>query len=294
MKRILITGANSYIGTSFENWMKQFGDEYQIDTLDMHGDLWKSNDFSHYDSVFHVAGIAHADVSKISEETKQLYYKVNCDLAVETAKKYKNDLNGRIGQFIYMSSIIIYGEETNINKKRVITSETEPSPSNFYGDSKWQAEKQLTLLQSENFHLAIIRPPMIYGPNSKGNYQQLVKIANKLPIFPNIKNERSMLNIDRLCEFIKFRVDSSDSGVFFPQDENYVRTSYMVRDLALANGKKIYLFSWLNWFIYLLGYFPGRIGKLVNKAFGSLVYVNLNTDLKSNSVRDTSERSVGN
>ena len=171
MKRILITGANSYIGTSFENWMKQFGDEYQIDTLDMHGELWKEKDFSLYDSVFHVAGIAHADVSKVSEETKQLYYKVNCDLAVETAQKYKNDLNGRIGQFIYMSSIIIYGEETNINKKRVITPETEPNPSSFYGDSKWQAEKRLTLLQSENFQLAIIRPPMIYGEGSKGNYQ---------------------------------------------------------------------------------------------------------------------------
>ena len=273
MKRILITGANSYIGTSFENWMKQFGDEYQIDTLDMHGELWKEKDFSLYDSVFHVAGIAHADVSKVSEETKQLYYKVNCDLAVETAQKYKNDLNGRIGQFIYMSSIIIYGEETNINKKRVITPETEPNPSSFYGDSKWQAEKRLTLLQSENFQLAIIRPPMIYGEGSKGNYQQLVKIANKLPIFPNIKNERSMLSIIRLCEFIKLRVDNSDSGIFFPQDENYVRTSYMVRDLALANGKKIYLFSWLNWSIYLLGYFPGRIGNLVNKAFGNLIYM---------------------
>ena len=273
MKRILITGANSYIGTSFENWMKQFGDEYQIDTLDMHGELWKEKDFSLYDSVFHVAGIAHADVSKVSEETKQLYYKVNCDLAVETAQKYKNDLNGRIGQFIYMSSIIIYGEETHINKKRVITPETEPNPSSFYGDSKWQAEKRLTLLQNENFQLAIIRPPMIYGEGSKGNYQQLVKIANKLPIFPNIKNERSMLSIIRLCEFIKLRVDNSDSGIFFPQDENYVRTSYMVRDLALANGKKIYLFSWLNWSIYLLGYFPGRIGKLVNKAFGNLIYM---------------------
>lgn len=114
---------------------------------------------------------------------------------------------------------------------------------------------------------------MIYGEGSKGNYQQLVKIANKLPIFPNIKNERSMLSIIRLCEFIKLRVDNSDSGIFFPQDENYVRTSYMVRDLALANGKKIYLFSWLNWSIYLLGYFPGRIGKLVNKAFGNLIYM---------------------
>ncbi|EPH66793.1 3-beta hydroxysteroid dehydrogenase/isomerase family protein [Enterococcus casseliflavus 14-MB-W-14] len=272
MKRILITGANSYIGTSFEKWMQQFGDNYQIDTVDMHGDRWKEKDFSQYDSVFHVAGIAHADVSKVSEETKQLYYKVNCDLAVETAEKYKSDLNGKNGQFIYMSSIIIYGEETNINKKRVITPETQPNPSNFYGDSKWKAEKKMTPLKSDTFRIAIIRPPMIYGEGSKGNYQQLVKIANLTPVFPNIKNERSMLNINRLCCFIKIRIDSCDSGVFFPQDPVLQRTSFMVKEIASSKGKKVYLFSGLNWFICLLGYFPGRIGRLVNKAFGSLIY----------------------
>ena len=140
MKKILITGANSYIGTSFKKWMTPFQDEYQIDTLSVRGDAWREHDFSGYDTVFHVAGIAHADVSKVSEETKQLYYAVNRDLAIETAKKYKQDLSGKNGQFIYMSSIIIYGEETNINKKRVITPDTKPNPSNFYGDSKLQAE----------------------------------------------------------------------------------------------------------------------------------------------------------
>lgn len=272
MKKILITGANSYIGTSFKKWMIQFQDEYQIDTLSVRGDAWREHDFSGYDTVFHVAGIAHADVSKVSEETKQLYYAVNRDLAIETAKKYKQDLSGKNGQFIYMSSIIIYGEETNINKKRVITPDTKPNPSNFYGDSKLQAEIGLQPLDDDTFHVAILRPPMIYGPGSKGNYQQLVKLANKLPIFPDVKNERSMLHIDKLSEFVKERIDAQDSGVFFPQNDQYVRTSHMVRDIAQANGKKIYLFSYMNWAIRLLGYVPGKIGRLTNKAFGNLVY----------------------
>ena len=272
MKKILITGANSYIGTSFKKWMTQFQDEYQIDTLSVRGDAWREHDFSGYDTVFHVAGIAHADVSKVSEETKQLYYTVNRDLAIETAKKYKQDLSGKNGQFIYMSSIIIYGEETNINKKRVITPDTKPNPSNFYGDSKLQAEIGLQPLDDDTFHVAILRPPMIYGPGSKGNYQQLVKLANKLPIFPDVKNERSMLHIDKLSEFIKERIDAQDSGVFFPQNDQYVRTSHMVRDIAQENGKKIYLFSYMNWAIRLLGYVPGKIGRLTNKAFGNLVY----------------------
>ena len=272
MKKILITGANSYIGTSFKKWMTQFQDEYQIDTLSVRGDAWREHDFSRYDTVFHVAGIAHADVSKVSEETKQLYYAVNRDLAIETAKKYKQDLSEKNGQFIYMSSIIIYGEETNINKKRVITPDTKPNPSNFYGDSKLQAEIGLQPLDDDTFHVAILRPPMIYGPGSKGNYQQLVKLANKLPIFPDVKNERSMLHIDKLSEFVKERIDAQDSGVFFPQNDQYVRTSHMVRDIAQANGKKIYLFSYMNWAIRLLGYVPGKIGRLTNKAFGNLVY----------------------
>lgn len=280
MKKILITGANSYIGTSFKKWMTQFQDEYQIDTLSVRGDAWREHDFSGYDTVFHVAGIAHADVSKVSEETKQLYYAVNRDLAIETAKKYKQDLSGKKGQFIYMSSIIIYGEETNINKKRVITPDTKPNPSNFYGDSKLQAEIGLQPLDDDTFHVAILRPPMIYGPGSKGNYQQLVKLANKLPIFPDVKNERSMLHIDKLSEFVKERIDAQDSGVFFPQNDQYVRTSHMVRDIAQANGKKIYLFSYMNWAIRLLGYVPGKIGRLTNKAFGNLVY-----DIKTNKER---------
>ena len=272
MKKILITGANSYIGTSFKKWMTPFQDEYQIDTLSVRGDAWREHDFSGYDTVFHVAGIAHADVSKVSEETKQLYYSVNRDLAIESAKKYKQDLSGKKGQFIYMSSIIIYGEETNINKKRIITLDTKPNPSNFYGDSKLQAEIGLQPLDDDTFHIAILRPPMIYGPGSKGNYQQLVKLANKLPIFPDVKNERSMLHIDKLSEFVKERIDAQDSGVFFPQNDQYVRTSHMVRDIAQENGKKIYLFSYMNWAIRLLGYVPGKIGRLTNKAFGSLVY----------------------
>ncbi|MBL5010838.1 UDP-glucose 4-epimerase [Enterococcus lactis] len=252
--------------------MTQFQDEYQIDTLSVRGDAWREHDFSEYDTVFHVAGIAHADVSKVSEETKQLYYAVNRDLAIETAKKYKQDLSGKNGQFIYMSSIIIYGEETNINKKRVITPDTKPNPSNFYGDSKLQAEIGLQPLDDDTFHVAILRPPMIYGPGSKGNYQQLVKLANKLPIFPDVKNERSMLYIENLCSFIKLIVDNEEKGIFFPQNKEYTSTSDMVKMIAQTHNHNIVMISGINWLIKGMMHFPGKVGKLAVKAFGNLVY----------------------
>lgn len=272
MKKVLITGKNSYIGVSFENWLKPYGAAYQVDTLDMRNETWKEYDFSPYDVVFHVAGIAHADVSKVSEETKKMYYQVNTELTVDVAEKYKQDRKSQPSQFIFMSSIIIYGEEMSINKKRIITRETPANPSNFYGDSKWQAELGLQPLESESFRLVILRPPMIYGPGSKGNYQQLTKLALKLPVFPDVKNERSMLFIDNLNKFLERIIDTEASGIFFPQNEEYVRTSYMVKEIAEEHGKKIYLFSWMNWAVKLLGYMPGKIGKLTNKAFGTIYY----------------------
>lgn len=271
MKKILITGKDSYIGSSFENWLRQpeYSGMYQVDTADMRDDNWKNIDFSNYDSVFHVAGIAHADVGKVTEEQKKLYYKVNCDLAVETAERAKQC---GVKQFIYMSSIIVYGEGTSVRKKRVITKNTRPLPSNFYGGSKWKAEQKLRLLESEKFRIAILRPPLIYGDGCKGNYQMLKKLALKVVVFPDFPNQRSMLHIDLLCEFVRRIVEKSGKGLYFPQNSEYVKTAELVRQIARENGRKIYLIKGCNWTIYLLSLFPGKIGGLINKAFGSLTY----------------------
>lgn len=268
MKNILITGANSYIGTSFEKYMKDYTD-YRIDTLDMRDPECKKHDFSQYDVVFHVAGIAHADVGHISEERKQLYYKVNTDLTIETAKVAKK---AGVRQFIYMSSIIVYGESAPIGKKKVITKETKPSPANFYGDSKLQADLGLQSLSDDKFKVCILRPPMIYGPDCKGNYLQLSKLAKRIPVFPNIKNERSMLFIGNLCIYIKKSIDEEKNGIFFPQNSEYVKTSKMVKEIAKANNKKIYVIRLLNPLVYIASHIPGKISGLCNKAFGNLVY----------------------
>lgn len=271
MKRILITGAGSYIGMSVEKWLTkpEFSGVYQVDTVDMRGDAWKEKDFSGYDTVFHVAGIAHADVGKVTEEQEKLYYKVNCDLAVETAVKAKKS---GVKQFIYMSSIIVYGEGTSVRKKRVITKDTKPSPSNFYGDSKWKAEQKLAPLSDDTFHVAILRPPMIYGRGSKGNYPVLAGLARKLPVFPDIDNERSMLYIKNLSEFFRLLVESEDGGIYFPQNMEYVKTSNMVELIAKVHGRKFKSMKCLNWAVYLISHVPGKAGGMANKAFGNLTY----------------------
>lgn len=266
MKRILITGANSYIGTSFENYIKgNFSEEYEIDTVDMIDGSWRKKDFSGYDTVFHVAGIAHSDNGKISKEKERLYYAVNTDLTSETAKKAKAD---GVKQFIFMSSAIVYGNSAPIGKSKMITADTPVSPANCYGDSKVQAENEILPLSDDGFKVVILRPPMIYGKGSKGNYPMLAKFSQKLPLFPYVKNQRSMLYIENLTEFIRLMIVNGESGIFFPQNDEYSNTSEMVKMIGKVHEKNVRLLKGFTWVLKLLALFVG----LVNKAFGNLTY----------------------
>ncbi len=262
--KILITGANSYIGTSFEKYVSTF-ENMDIATIDTNGDAWKKKDFSKYDSILHVAGIAHSDNGRITDERKRLYYAVNTDLAVKVAQKAKND---GVSQFVFVSSMSIFGESGRIGKHKKITAKTNPTPINAYGDSKLQAEKKLLPLSDDNFIVAITRPPMVYGKNCKGNYIALSKCAKKSPLFPNIDNMRSMIYIENLCEFIRLLIVNKESGIFMPQNNEYINTSQLVSSIAKTNGHKIVMTKIFN---PLLKLFSPVVG-VINKVFGNLAY----------------------
>lgn len=286
MKRILITGANSYIGVSFENYIKTFYPEwYSVDTLDMKKEDWREHSFSGYDCVFHVAGIAHSDSGKISKEKEQLYRRINTDLTFETAKKAKAE---GVGQFIFMSSIIVYGDSAPIGRMKRITGDTVPNPSNCYGDSKLQAEWKLAELDSETFRVCILRCPMIYGKGGKGNFRSLEKYAGKMSLFPKVKNARSMLYIGNLVEFVRLMVENRERGLFFPQNREYSNTSELVRMIAKAKGRQVRLVPGFGWALKLLGLFTGT----VRKAFGSLVYDSSLSEYKNEYRKYSLEESI--
>lgn len=255
MKKILITGARSYIGTSFEKWVSQWSEKYSVDILDMVSSTWIEKDFSKYDVVFHVAGIVHI---KETKENIDLYYKVNRDLAYNTA--YKAKVEG-VKQFIFLSSMSVYGLETGI-----INKNTPLNPNSNYGRSKFQAEELIQPLNDNNFRVVILRPPMIYGNGCKGNYSRLAMFATYTPIFPKINNRRSMIYVNTLCEFVRIQIDNCQPGLFFPQNEEYVCTSKMVELIAREHGKKIWLTKVFNPILRLLKF------NTVSKLFGDLVY----------------------
>lgn len=255
MKRILIAGANSYIGTSVEAYLNGFSGEYTIDTVDLKEESWRKKSFSGYDVVFFVAGIAHI---KETKKNASLYYKVNRDLAIEAAEKSKRS---GVRQFIILSSMNVYGMVTGY-----ITKDTVPKPASHYGRSKLEADEYILKLASDDFTVAILRPPMVYGKGCKGNYQRLRKFACRFVIFPQYINERSMIYITNLCEFIKSVIDQKKGDIFFPQNAEYVCTSEMVKKIALSHGKPCYQIRIWNPIIKRL---PGT---LIQKVFGSLIY----------------------
>lgn len=273
--KVLVTGAGSYIGDSFKSYAEEkYSNNFCIDCLDMLNIRWKNNDFSKYDVVYHVAGIAHADIGKVNDKTKEKYYKVNTDLAIEVAEKSKKD---GVKCFIFMSSMIVYGDSAQYGKEKVITKDTIPNPSNFYGDSKLQADVKVRTLANDSFKVIVLRPPMIYGRGSKGNYKLLSKIAKKSILFPKVNNCRSMLYIGNFCEFLcqimLIKVITSNEVVLIPQNKEWVNTSDMVLKIANTNGNNIRLLGGvLKIIVKITSKIPGKIGELVNKAFGNNCY----------------------
>ena len=190
----------------------------------MRGNEWKYKLFSSYDVIYHIAAIVH-----VKENDTEKYFSVNRDLAVEVAKKAKAE---GVKQFIFLSTMGVYGKETGF-----INESTKPNPKTPYAHSKLEAESLLSELADDTFKVATLRPPIVYGKDCRGNYPRLAGMALKLSLFPKVKNERSMIFIDNLSEFVRLVMDKELSGLFFPQNKEYVNTTELVQLIAKVHGK---------------------------------------------------------
>lgn len=257
MTKILITGKNSYIGNAIEKKYKLQNKETQIFKLSLRNEKWKEFDFSSFSTVIHVAGIVHKNNNDISNS---LYYEINRDLAINVAKKAKNS---GVEHFILMSTMSVFGISTGF-----IDENTIINPKTHYGKSKREAELQIELLKTESFKVTIIRPPMVYGKNCKGNYSVLSNFVKKFRIFPNINNFRSMIYIDNLVQFISLIVDYKLEGVFHPQNTNYVNTKEMVRLIGKFKCTNVLMLpNFCGVFTLITSY-----SQLFQKVIGNLTY----------------------
>lgn len=259
MKRVLITGKGSYIGTKVKNWLEKNQGQYQVRVIDMLDENWKDEDFSGFDSLLHVAGIAHR-----KDAPEELYEKVNHCLTLEVADKA---CKAGIKHFIFMSSGAVYSQNDQNHQVIMIDDQSPLAPVTPYGKSKKKAEEDLKRY-APDMEIAILRPPMVYGPGAKGNYNSLRRIALVSMVFPYIDNKRSMIYIDNLCEFIRLLIESEGQGVYLPQNKEYVNTALLIKEIRNCHKKKTYLLKGFSWVIRLLG----KVMNPVNKAFGTFYY----------------------
>ena len=226
--RILIVGAGSYIGGCARDYLRQWPDRYEVESIHSVGLQVSPELFENYDIVYNVAGIAH---KKETRENRDMLFEVNRDLAIALAKAAKE---AGVKCFIQMSSFSVYGILTGH-----IDPSTLPAPDSAYGESKLQADEAIMALADEDFRFACLRSPMVYGKACKGNYERLRAFALKTPFFPDCGGERSMIYVGNLCEFVKRIIDEPKTGIFFPQNAEYVSVAEMVKAIAELNGKKV-------------------------------------------------------
>jgi UDP-glucose 4-epimerase len=271
---VAIIGKNSYIGNSFFSYCLD-ENVFSVEKISSRCNDWEQMDFSTFSSVVCVVGIAHVSTHKIIESK---YNAVNRDLPVAIAKKAKSS---GVKQFIFLSSMIVFGDDKPINAMTHITNETKPEPKNIYGKSKLEAEKKLLQLADINFKILLIRVPMVYGEGCKGNFPKLISIATKLPFFPDINNNRSMIYIYNLCEFIKLSIINNASGVVYPQNIEYVQTKALIEFSRKYYGKNTKFIKTFNPLIIFMSY---KID-FIRKVFGTKIYDKmLSKDIESYNV----------
>ena len=127
---------------------------------------------------------------------------------------------------------------------------------------------------------------MVYGYGCKGNFPKMLKLVRHLPVFPDIENKRSFIFVNNLSEFVRRLIDRGEGGLYFPQNPDYVCTSYMAELMAKYSGKKIRKI-WM---------FNGLIKKLpissIQKLFGDLYYDSHDDDISTVSFEESIRLSV--
>jgi UDP-glucose 4-epimerase len=168
------------------------------------------------------------------------YQQINVNKTVALAKKAKAS---GVKQFVFMSSIKVYGEES----AAPYDEESVCHPKDPYGKSKLDAETALLAMADEIFKVAIIRTPVVYGEGVKANILKLIELTDKHKFLPfgGIHNRRSMIYIGNLIHLISEIIRQKETGIFLASDDSPISTSDLIAKIANTLGKRPLLFPFL-------------------------------------------------
>ncbi|WP_331774325.1 NAD-dependent epimerase/dehydratase family protein [Sulfurospirillum sp. 1612] len=255
--KLLITGSSGFVGSYFIN---KYSDSCDITRFSFLKDDFKSLHVSDIDVVLHLSALVH----QMGGASAEAYERINVTQTLALAKKAKE---GGVAQFIFMSTVKVYGEESD----EVYREDSACHPEDEYGKSKLKAELELQKLQDENFHVSIIRTPIVYGYGVKANIKNLIDLVKKVPILPlgNIPNKRSFIYIGNLCHLIDAVIGQKASGIFLASDDAPISTSALITQIAKNLDKTIYLIK--------IPFFENAL-KLLKPSFHKRLYGNLVVD----------------
>ncbi|MCK0107324.1 SDR family oxidoreductase [Marinobacter sp. S0848L] len=249
--KVLLTGATGFMGGSLAEYLNT-NTPYEltcavrrtarqkchhtvlIDDLDSDTD-WSSA-LAGQDVVIHAAARAHIMKDEVLDPLVE-YRRVNVDGTLNLAKQAAD---AGVRRFIFISSIKVNGEQTPASQP--FTAKDKPSPEDAYGISKMEAEKGLRALAAETgIDVVIIRPPLVYGPEVKGNFASMIKLVEKgLPLpLGAIHNKRSLVALDNLVDLIITCIDHPDAAnqTFLVSDGEDLSTTELLQGVAEAIGK---------------------------------------------------------
>lgn len=267
MTRVLVTGANGFVGSVLCEQLVAEGFKvrgtYRSRTIAdscpnntdkaIVGEINSNTDWKEalreVDIVIHLAARVHV-MQETETDPLSAFEAVNTQGTLNLAEQA---LNSGVIRLIFLSTIKVNGEQT----EKVYSASDEVNPSDPYAISKWHAEQGLQSIRKKNrIEVVIIRPPLVYGPNVKGNFLRLIKLINKgLPIpLASVKNKRSMVSIDNLCNLIKTCLEhpKADGEVFLVSDDQDLPTPELIRLIAEYLQKSARLLPFPVQWLYFL------------------------------------------
>ncbi len=268
MIKVLITGANSFVGTNFR-FFSQYKD---VEEISLFENKPEDINFSKYDVVLHLAAIVHQS-KKIPESE---YFNVNknlCLRVVEHAKK------AGIKQFVFLSTVKVYGEF--VPKFGLCNENSKCIPDDAYGKSKYEAELALKKIENSGFTVSIIRTPLVYGEGVRANMLSIIKLVDTFPILPfgKVNNKRSFTSAGNLVGFIDRIIEKRASGIFIAMDEKPLSTTELVNYISKFLNKKVVLFKVPGIIIKIGAFFFPRI---FDRLYGALEFDNTKTKKELN------------
>lgn len=286
MKKICVTGANGFIGSSICKTLSSLGQPVKGFVRELHPSLNTSGveyvpvgdislDINWIDQLYgcecviHCAGRAHIMGKNVDPN---IYRQSNVE---STRKIAEHAVKAGVKRFIFLSSLKVNGESKfNNYKNKIITIDDKPNPEDEYARSKLEAENiLLEIAKRTDLEVVIIRLPLVYGHGVKGNLSKLIKLIKiGIPLpFSLIKNKRSMIGINNLIDMLLICINHpcAVGKTFLVSDGKDLSTQELTHFIASAMGSKANLFPLPISFLKFASYIVGKNSE-IDRLIGSL------------------------